>query len=154
MAIRTLRKPQTRDLLLVGGITGCLIGASMVAMSPGLGSVTSTLSSIIRITRADEAAATSHHDPVARAITLDGACTAGCATALYPGVQSRSWFDEVVTSGRGQPLVSNRDPEPNGSSALSLTSQSFSAREWLFIAGMSIRHLPPAHPAQEHDELA
>ena len=152
MAVRTPRKLQTRDLLLVGGIAGCLIGASMVAMSLGLGSVTSTLSSIIRITRADDAVAAPHVDPVAREATVAGVCTAGCATARHSGVPSGSWFDEIVPSGRGQSLASAREPAALGRSTISLTSQRFSAREWLFIAGMSIRHLPPAHPAQEHDE--
>ena len=154
MAVRTLRKPQTRDLLLVGGITACLIGASMFAMSLGLGSVTSTLSSIIHITSTYDAAAAPHADPVAREVTVAGGCTTGCASALHPVAPPGPWFDEVVTSGRGQSLASDRDPATLGRSAISLTSQRFSAREWLFIAGMSIRHLPPAHPAQEHDELA
>lgn len=150
MATTTPRVPQGADACdrrLVGGLVGFLVGISMVASSLELGTVAGdAIASSIGIAGPDDAEAAPHLNPTAREDAVAGNCTVRCATVLQPVAPSRSPSDEVATPRLGQPKGRNRDPRTRESSALSLTSQPFDARDWLFIAGMSIRHHPRTNP--------
>ena len=150
MATTTPRVPQGADACdrrLVAGLAGFLIGVSMVASSLGLGTVVGdAIASTINIPGPDDAEAAPHPNPTAREDAVAANCTVGCATVLQPVAPSRSQSDEVATPWFRQPKARNRDPRTRESSALSLTSQPFDARDWLFIAGMSIRHHPRTNP--------
>ena len=131
--------PAARDLLLVGGLAGSLVGVSMVAMSFGPGAdADGGIASITRLARPDAAATAPPPDSTASEDTVDGECTAGCATAFQPPELPRSRSDEGASSLLGQPVASNRDPATPPSSAISLTSRPFDVRDWLFIGGMFV----------------
>jgi hypothetical protein len=42
-----------------------------------------------------------------------------------------------------RPLTRDQEPAASGVSSLTLTTQLFNARDWLYVAGLSIRHHPP-----------
>lgn len=132
----------------LAALAGFFVGAGPVAGNfvPGtaVGGALTAISSGARLAKAQ---AFTRPDPIPGRTPdarLGSTGSTGSTMAHHPSVPPRSRSEEAATTARRQP---SQTPTPEAS-AFSLTSQSLDARDWLFIAGMSVHHHPPGTPAR------